>query len=874
MNRVDMTSTSTVEPTGVTGANGRSTGLSAAELRDATDKFMSALRGAGAQPGAESVEAASDRESRAVAAALARFDEKYLATELLEGAADSMEDTQVLAVLARRVLPEPEASRIAAALEKMAAESGTAQLGGAIPSGDGEASLNTGFDQASVVAAALRELASLPGGDVASGQAMGGQATGGAGMTPGVVGAATTDQQAAAAGQADADAAIGATEYSGPLGSVPAGAEQTGQVTTGQAGPTAVDGLAPDAGETAVPGAAVSGNPQASELVGAQAGSLGEGVSAQPVAGGAVSTTAPLDGADASAPLGDASSVSAGSVNTVDSVLADSGEQVASDDDAALTSPNTPSAAVAAGLVAGGVASAVAANVPVAAASETTAGPAATATVGEARPAPVGEVATGQFPRSGDNGQSGQSGQGTQAPQAPQAAQDAATQSPQSASAVRTDSTVGPTPAPQTPVAAGSDADQVPPSGTGTHATAASPAATTATPSAVGGAQAGVAANPAAGSVAASGPAVNSAPGAAVPERVAAEQPVPTPASAATPATPTTPVTPAAAFGAPPSSAAVPGATPAPVFVASTPAGSAAPATGPETVTPQPTAGAQNTGLQAPVSQATGPQTTQPANEAAVLGGQSASAPGQPGFRADTARATAPSEPLAALRAPEPQVPETPQPSTEASRPVPPPAPQPAAPALAPSPLAQNVQQPVTAPTATNPSAPAPPPMASTAPVPPIYQQLITGMTPMLRGVDGTYALMMQLNPATLGQVRIAVQVKNGEASIQVKAVDGNTRDLVQDNLDDLRSTLEKLGVSAGSIDVDIDSGDAEAFAGALEAEDGDSSQVTTGGRAARAAEEAREAAAREARADDPTGAGSDDIRGTYGADGRVDVRA
>lgn len=121
-----------------------------------------------------------------------------------------------------------------------------------------------------------------------------------------------------------------------------------------------------------------------------------------------------------------------------------------------------------------------------------------------------------------------------------------------------------------------------------------------------------------------------------------------------------------------------------------------------------------------------------------------------------------------------------------------------------------------TAPTAPV-TAPAAAPQASNAPVMPVHQQIVHGISPMLRGSDGTYQLMLQLAPAQLGNVRVQVQLKNGEVSIQVRAADGSTRDLLRDNIGDLRGSLEEMGLQAGDVDVDSQGpGDTSAFASLL----------------------------------------------------------
>ena len=61
------------------------------------------------------------------------------------------------------------------------------------------------------------------------------------------------------------------------------------------------------------------------------------------------------------------------------------------------------------------------------------------------------------------------------------------------------------------------------------------------------------------------------------------------------------------------------------------------------------------------------------------------------------------------------------------------------------------------------------------------------------------------------------VQLKNGEVSIQVRTADGSTRDLLRDNLGDLRGMIEEMGLQAGDVDVDAQGqGNASAFASLL----------------------------------------------------------
>lgn len=83
-----------------------------------------------------------------------------------------------------------------------------------------------------------------------------------------------------------------------------------------------------------------------------------------------------------------------------------------------------------------------------------------------------------------------------------------------------------------------------------------------------------------------------------------------------------------------------------------------------------------------------------------------------------------------------------------------------------------------------------------------VHQQVFTAISPLLRGVDGSYGLELRLHPRDLGAVQVNVDVRNGEISIQMHATDAAARDALRGGLSDLRQQLEDQGLRAGSMEV------------------------------------------------------------------------
>jgi len=84
----------------------------------------------------------------------------------------------------------------------------------------------------------------------------------------------------------------------------------------------------------------------------------------------------------------------------------------------------------------------------------------------------------------------------------------------------------------------------------------------------------------------------------------------------------------------------------------------------------------------------------------------------------------------------------------------------------------------------------------------PVHQQVYTAVSPLLRGADGSYGIQLNLHPDDLGAVRVNVDVRHGEISIQMHATNPAARDALRSGLSDLRQQLEDQGLRAGSMNV------------------------------------------------------------------------
>jgi flagellar hook-length control protein FliK len=96
----------------------------------------------------------------------------------------------------------------------------------------------------------------------------------------------------------------------------------------------------------------------------------------------------------------------------------------------------------------------------------------------------------------------------------------------------------------------------------------------------------------------------------------------------------------------------------------------------------------------------------------------------------------------------------------------------------------------------------APAPVAVPAPPADAHVQIARVVRPLRLGNDGAYELALDLTPAELGRVRIDVELRGATISLNLRADNPATRELLQTSLGQLRSELEAAGLHAGNLDV------------------------------------------------------------------------
>lgn len=89
------------------------------------------------------------------------------------------------------------------------------------------------------------------------------------------------------------------------------------------------------------------------------------------------------------------------------------------------------------------------------------------------------------------------------------------------------------------------------------------------------------------------------------------------------------------------------------------------------------------------------------------------------------------------------------------------------------------------------------------AAAPPVLDQLVEQVGPLLEGPDGTHELSIELRPAELGRVVLDVTLEDGVIHVRVRADEAVSRALLADAMPDLRDVLERAGVRTGTLDVD-----------------------------------------------------------------------
>ena len=110
--------------------------------------------------------------------------------------------------------------------------------------------------------------------------------------------------------------------------------------------------------------------------------------------------------------------------------------------------------------------------------------------------------------------------------------------------------------------------------------------------------------------------------------------------------------------------------------------------------------------------------------------------------------------------------------------------------------------------------APAPHPVVP----PPPQAQVLSAMSPLLTGPDGTHRVTVHLEPENLGKVRVQLSLSGGEVAVHLIAADAATRETLRQGLPELRAQLELSGLRTAGMDVQSGSADLfgrEAGAGA-----------------------------------------------------------
>jgi flagellar hook-length control protein FliK len=125
-------------------------------------------------------------------------------------------------------------------------------------------------------------------------------------------------------------------------------------------------------------------------------------------------------------------------------------------------------------------------------------------------------------------------------------------------------------------------------------------------------------------------------------------------------------------------------------------------------------------------------------------------------------------------------------------------------------------------------------PVSAPAAVDPVAlaDQVLTTVTPLRRGPDGTHVLTMRLDPGHLGPVTVVAEVKGGAIRLELIAAVPAAQKALEQAAGDLRRDLADAGFGSASVDVRSGGpGDPRAgFAGGGDRSDGRSAQGSTRG--------------------------------------------
>jgi hypothetical protein len=94
----------------------------------------------------------------------------------------------------------------------------------------------------------------------------------------------------------------------------------------------------------------------------------------------------------------------------------------------------------------------------------------------------------------------------------------------------------------------------------------------------------------------------------------------------------------------------------------------------------------------------------------------------------------------------------------------------------------------------------------------PIANQLADVIAPAANQPDGTYQVSIHLHPEELGTVHVELHIESGVVNVSVHTEGDATRDLLRQNVGQLRQQLAGSGLATGHFDVE--SGSAQAHQG------------------------------------------------------------
>ena len=84
----------------------------------------------------------------------------------------------------------------------------------------------------------------------------------------------------------------------------------------------------------------------------------------------------------------------------------------------------------------------------------------------------------------------------------------------------------------------------------------------------------------------------------------------------------------------------------------------------------------------------------------------------------------------------------------------------------------------------------------------PVAEQLGTALLPVAHQSDGSYQVNIRLQPEELGTVHVELHLEAGTVNVSLHADGDATRDMLRQNLGELRQQMTDSGLSTGHFDV------------------------------------------------------------------------